>query len=48
MECQPEWQGLGGAEQGRDTLTVSRETVIGLLKRDYETVHQALAAAELA
>jgi sugar phosphate isomerase/epimerase len=47
-ECQPEWQGLGGAEQGRDTLTVPRETVIGLLKRDYETVHGALAAAELA
>jgi len=47
-ECQPEWQGLGGAEQGRDTLTVPRETVIGLLKRDYETVHGALVAAEIA
>jgi hypothetical protein len=47
-ECQPEWQGLGGAEQGRDTLTIPRETVIGLLKRDYETVHGALLAAGVA
>src|SRR5205823_6071681 len=26
-ECQPEWAGLGGAENGRDTITVPRETV---------------------
>jgi sugar phosphate isomerase/epimerase len=44
-ECQPEWTGLGGAESGRDTLTVPRETVIGLLKHDYETIHAALVAA---
>ena len=44
-ECQPEWTGLGGAESGRDTLTLPRETVIGLLKRDYETIHTALVAA---
>jgi sugar phosphate isomerase/epimerase len=47
-ECQPEWTGLGGAESGRDTLTLPRETVIGLLKRDYETVHATLAAAGVA
>jgi sugar phosphate isomerase/epimerase len=47
-ECQPEWTGLGGAEVGRDTLTLPRETVIALLKRDYETIHAALAAAGLA
>lgn len=44
-ECQPEWTGLGGAESGRDTLTLPRETVIGLLKHDYETIHAALVAA---
>ena len=37
-ECQPEWTGLGGAESGRDTLTLPRETVIGLLKHDYDTI----------
>ena len=47
-ECQPEWTGLGGAESGRDTLTLARETVIGLLKRDYETIHAALVAAGIA
>ncbi|HXT68627.1 MAG TPA: TIM barrel protein [Vicinamibacterales bacterium] len=44
-ECQPEWTGLGGAESGRDTLTLPAETVIGLLKRDYETIRAALVAA---
>lgn len=47
-ECQPEWTGLGGAELGRDTLTLPRETVIGLLKRDYETIRAALVSAGLA
>ena len=47
-ECQPEWTGLGGAESGRDTLTLPRETVIGLLKHDYETIHAALVTAGLA
>jgi sugar phosphate isomerase/epimerase len=47
-ECQPEWAGLGGAENGRDTLTVPRETVIGLLKHDYETIHAVLVAAGVA
>jgi L-ribulose-5-phosphate 3-epimerase len=44
-ECQPEWTGLGGAESGRDTLTLPRETVIGLLKHDYDTIKAALDAA---
>jgi sugar phosphate isomerase/epimerase len=47
-ECQPEWPGLGGAETGQATLTLPRETVIGLLKRDYDTIHAALVAAEIA
>jgi len=47
-ECQPEWTGLGGAESGRDTLTLPRETVLGLLKKDYETIHAALVAAGVA
>jgi sugar phosphate isomerase/epimerase len=47
-ECQPEWTGLGGAELGRDTLTLPRETVIGLLKRDYDTIHATLMAAGVA
>ena len=47
-ECQPEWTGLGGAENGRDTLTLPRETVIGLLKRDYDTIHSALESAGIA
>ena len=44
-ECQPEWTGLGGAESGRDTLTLAPDVVIGLLKRDYDTIHAALVAA---
>jgi sugar phosphate isomerase/epimerase len=44
-ECQPEWPGLGGAENGRDTLTLPRETVIALLMHDYDTVYTCLTAA---
>jgi sugar phosphate isomerase/epimerase len=47
-ECQPEWTGLGGAESGRDTLTLPRETVIGLLKHDYDTIYASLSTAGLA
>ena len=36
-ECQPEWTGLGGAESGRDTLTLPAETVI-------DVTPQAIAA----
>ena len=47
-ECQPEWTGLGGAENGRETLTLPRETVIALLKHDYDTIYASLTAAGLA
>lgn len=47
-ECQPEWTGLGGAESGRDALSLPRETVLGLLKHDYETIRAALTAAGVA
>jgi hypothetical protein len=32
----------------RDTPTLPRETVIGLLKHDYETIHAAVTAAGVA
>ena len=35
------------AENGRDTLTLPRETVISLLKPDYDTIHAVLVAAGL-
>ena len=47
MECQPEWPELGGANNGLDKLTISREQVIALLKRDRITVESALAAEGL-
>jgi sugar phosphate isomerase/epimerase len=47
MECQPEWPELGGANNGLDKITISREELISLLKRDYVTVTTALAAAGL-
>ncbi len=45
MECQPEWPELGGAGSGRDTLTISRQEAIRLLRRDYLTVSVPLAEA---
>jgi hypothetical protein len=45
IECQPEWPALDGAGQGLDKLTISREEVIGMLKRDFVTVSTPLAAA---
>jgi hypothetical protein len=39
---------LDGAESGRDTLTLPRETAIGFLKHDYQTIHAALTAAGVA
>src|SRR5262245_17597490 len=47
MECQPEWPELGGADQGRDTITIPRETAIALLKRDRVTVAAAFAGTNL-
>jgi hypothetical protein len=45
IECQPEWPELGGPNQGRDSITIPREEVIRLLRRDYLTVSAPLAAA---
>jgi L-ribulose-5-phosphate 3-epimerase len=47
MECQPEWPELGGADQGRDTITIPREAAIALLKRDRVTVETAFAGTNL-
>ena len=45
IECQPEWPALDGAGQGLDKLSIPREDVIGMLKRDFVTVSTPLAAA---
>lgn len=47
MECQPEWPELGGPDQGKDTITVPRQTVIDLLKRDRLRVEAAFAPSGL-
>ena len=47
MECQPEWPELGGADQGRDTITIPREKVIELLRRDRMTIEAAFAGTGL-
>jgi sugar phosphate isomerase/epimerase len=47
MECEPEWPQLGGADQGATELSVPREQVIALLKRDFETVTGAMNAVGL-
>ena len=47
MECQPEWPELGGADRGLETLSISREKCIGLLKRDRMTVEAVLGAEGL-
>ena len=38
VECQPEWPELGGANSGSEKITISREELIALLKRDYNAV----------
>ncbi len=45
IECQPEWPALDGAGQGLDKLTIRREDVISMLKRDFVSVSTPLAAA---
>ncbi|HZQ39406.1 MAG TPA: TIM barrel protein [Rhizomicrobium sp.] len=45
IECQPEWPALDGAGQGQDKLSITRDDVIGMLRRDYQTVSGPLAAA---
>jgi sugar phosphate isomerase/epimerase len=47
MECQPEWPELGGPNQGLEKLSIPREQVISLLRRDYTTVTAALTNAGL-
>ncbi len=47
MECQPEWPELGGANNGLDKISIPREELIALLKRDYVTVTAALSQAGL-
>ena len=47
VECEPEWPELGGANTGREKITISREEFIRLLKRDYMTVTAAFAGAGL-
>lgn len=45
IECQPEWPELGGPNQGSERITIPREEVIRLLRRDFLTVSTPLAAA---
>lgn len=47
MECEPEWPQLGGADQGADKITISREECLRLLRRDRETVEAAMRSAGL-
>ena len=47
MECQPEWPELCGPNQGLEKLSIPREQVISLLRRDYTTVTAALTNAGL-
>ena len=47
MECEPEWPGLGGAENGATTLTKPRAEVIALLKRDRDYMDGILTTAGL-
>jgi hypothetical protein len=43
MSLQAEYEGLGGAELGRSTVTQQRRALLGHLKRDALTVRAALA-----
>ena len=45
IHCQPEWPELGGPGSGLDRISIPREEVIRLLRRDYLTVSTPLAAA---
>jgi sugar phosphate isomerase/epimerase len=44
-ELQSEYAGIGGAETGADTITLSRQFVIGLLKRDVITIRKSFEMA---
>ncbi|MNG40329.1 hypothetical protein D3C84_1288660 [compost metagenome] len=43
MSMGAEYEGLGGAELGRSTVTQQRRALLGHLKRDALTVRTALA-----
>ncbi len=45
IECQPEWAALDGAGQGQEKLSIPKEDIISMLKRDYQTVSVPLAEA---
>jgi sugar phosphate isomerase/epimerase len=47
VECQPEWPALDGPAQGLDKLSIPREQVIAMLRRDYTMVTGALGAEGL-
>jgi len=47
MECEPEWPQLGGPDQGATELSIPREQVIALLKRDYDTMTGIMSTAGL-
>ena len=44
-ELQSEYAGLAGAEAGTDTITTSRQYVIGILKRDVITIRKSFQMA---
>jgi hypothetical protein len=44
-ELQSEYPGIGGAESGADTITMPRQYVIGMLKRDVITIRKSFDMA---
>src|SRR6185503_13716318 len=44
-ELQSEYSGIGGAETGADKITMSRQFVIGMLKRDVITIRKSFEMA---
>ncbi|MDB5439983.1 MAG: hypothetical protein JWM33_2410, partial [Caulobacteraceae bacterium] len=47
MECEPEWPQLGGPDQGATTLSIPRDQVIALLRRDRVTMEDIMTKAGL-
>ena len=44
-ELQSEYAGIGGAETGADKITMSRQFVLGMLKRDVLTIRKSFEMA---
>jgi hypothetical protein len=44
-ELQSEYPGIGGAETGADKITLPRQFVLGLLKRDVITIRKSFEMA---